>query len=696
MNAKGGSVKKYETQNIRNIALFGSKGVGKTTFVEAALFSSGATGRQGRIDEGNSIIDYDPIEISRKQSLSSKVTPLEWQQNKINLIDTPGYSDFIGDAVGAMTVTDVSVFFIDSVNGVEISQKRIYAMAKERNRPRVFIINKADNERSNISSAVASIKDKLEPTAALFQLPISEGTGFKGVVDLLNMKAYTTESNKMKEMDVPADMAASAKEARMGLMEAIAECDEALLEKYLEAGELGQEDLKKGMVKGIAEGKLSPIFICSAFANIGVDAFLTCVVNNFPSPLDMPAFKAKKADGSEVLLKADPKGPLCAHVFKITSDPGIGDVFFFRVYSGTVRAGEDVYNGTQSQIERMGHLIHMRGKERSEIDEAVAGDFAAVAKLKSTQIEDVFSTKNAVLSIDPIPFPKPVVAMAANPKTKKDQDKLGIGLSKLTELDPTFTYHVDKEFSETIVTAMGEIQIDVMMKRLKDRYGVEVELGKPHIAYRERITKKSEKQGKHKKQSGGHGQYGDCWLRLEPLPSGGGFQFVDAIVGGSIPGKYVPAVEKGVKEAMSRGSLAGYPVVDIKVTVYDGSYHDVDSSDMAFQIAGALAFRNAIVDAGVQLLEPIVDLEVYVPQENMGDISSDVSQRRGRVTGMDAGVLRAKVPMSELYQYSASLKSITSGAGTYSMHFSHYDVVPAHIAQKVVDEAKKAKEEVKA
>ncbi len=688
-------MKKYETGQIRNVALFGSKGCGKTSFVEAALFASGATGRMGRVDEGNSTLDYDPLEIDRKQSIFSKITPIEWQQNKINLIDTPGYSDFIGEAVGAMTVTDVCAFVIDGVNGAEIPMKRLYGMSKEMNRPRVFIINKADAERANVEEAISSVKEMLEGTAVQFHLPIGSGPSFKGIVDLVTMKAYVNESGKTKEVEVPADLAASAKTARTAVMDAIAECDEALLEKYLEAGELNESEMKSGMVKGISNATLCPIFIASGYNNIGVEAFLNTVVNDFPSPADMPPVKVKRQDGSETTLNATANGPLLARVFKITSDPGIGDVFFFRVYSGTVASGADVYNNNQSQVERMGHIMVVRGKDRIEVPEATAGDFAAVAKLKNTHISDVFTVKATPLSMEEIPFPKPVVPMAANPKTKKDQDKLGIGLSKLTEVDPTFTYHVDKEFSETIVTAMGEVQIDVMMKRLKDRYGVEVDLGKPHIPYRERITKVAQKQGKHKKQSGGHGQYGDCWLRLEPMKTGGGFEFADEIVGGSIPGKYVPAVEKGVREAMTKGALAGYPVVDIKVAVFDGSYHDVDSSDLAFQIAGALAFRAAMAEAGAQLLEPVVDLEVYVPQENMGDISSDISQRRGRVTGMDAGVLRAKVPMAELYQYSASLKSITSGAGTYSMHFSHYDVVPSHIAQKIIDEAKKLKEEEK-
>ncbi|MBN1283620.1 MAG: elongation factor G [Proteobacteria bacterium] len=682
-------MKKFETKSIRNLALVGSKGVGKTTFTEGVLFTAKATTRMGRVAEGNSIIDYDPLEVERQQTISSKVVPFEWKGVKINLIDTPGYADFVGEAVGAINVADVAVFLIDSVNGVEIQTTLLNEYVKRAGAAKAFFINKADAERADVDAAFESIKEKIDPSAVMMQMPIGAGPNFKGVVDLLRMQAYQDG----KAGEIPADLVAAAKEKRTALMEAVAESSEELLNKYLEVGELSEQELMSGIAKGVASGGLALVFLGSAHSGLALEAFLDTVAEDFPSPADMPPVKAKRKDGSEVELAADASGPLLARVFKTTSDPGIGDIFYFRVYSGGVKSGDDVYNSTESVSERMGHLLQMRGKDRTETDEAAAGDIAAVAKLKGTKINDIFSTKNDALFLEPIEFPTPVVPMAVIPKSKKDQDKLGIGLSKLTEIDPTFLYHIDKEFSETIVTAMGEVQIDVMIKRLKERYGVEVDLGKPHIPYRERITRKSEKQGKHKKQSGGHGQYGDCWLRLEPLSPGGGFEFVDAIVGGSIPGKYVPAVEKGVRESMQKGTLAGYPVVDLRVTVYDGSYHDVDSSDMSFQIAGSLAFKNAMAEAAPQLLEPIVDLEAYAPQEYMGDLSSDISQRRGRVSGMDSGVIRAKVPVAELYQYSAALKSITSGAGSYTMKFSHYEPIPAHIAQKVIEETKREREE---
>jgi len=673
-------VNRYQTSQIRNIALVGAKGVGKTSFLEAAMFTAKLTGRLGRVDEGNSILDYDPIEIERKQSVLSKAVALEWKSHKINLIDTPGYLDFLGEVIGGIYAADVVLILVDSVNGIEIPTKRLFSFVEKMGKPYAFFINKMSAERADVEKILSSIKE-ICSNAALFELPVGAGANFKGVVDLLDSKA-----------EIPAEVQGKVKQLKTALMEAIAESDEKLLEKYLEAGEISEDEMKSAVVKGIALGQIHPVFVGDAYNNIGFDTWLNSAINNLPSPAQMPQFKVCRTDKSELKLGADPAGPLAAHVFKTTSDPGIGDIFFFRVFSGTIKSGEDVYNSTKSTAERMGHLIVTRGKERIEVDEAVAGDIAAIAKLKVTTINDALCAKANALIFDAIEFPKPVVPMALKPKAKKDQDKLGVALSKLVSIDPTFTYHVDREFSETIITAMGEIQIDIMVKRLLDRYGVEVDLTRPHIPYREKITRKAEKQGKHKKQSGGHGQYGDCWLRLEPLPAGSEFEFADEIFGGSIPSKYVPAVEKGVREAMQKGTLAGYPVVDLKVTVFDGSYHEVDSSDIAFQLAAIMAFKGAMQEASPQLLEPIVDLEVYAPQDCMGDLSSDISSRRGRVSGMDAGIIKAKVPLVELYQYSAALKSITRGAGTYTMSFSHYEAVPSHISQRIIDEAKRERE----
>lgn len=685
-------MKKFETSAIRNVAIIGGKGVGKTSFVDAALFVSKTNTRLGKVDDGSSMVDYDPIEQERHQSITSKVFPLVWENTKINIIDTPGYGDFLGEVICGIGVADVVVIMVDAVNGVDVTARRLFKYVKEFNKPYVFVINKMDNERADAEKALKTIKDELESSASLFQMPVGHGPTFKGVVDLLEGKMYSGDSANFSITDIQADLAEEAKSKRSELIEAVAESSEALLEKYLESGEMAEEELKSGMVKGIASAQLSPVFLSSPFNSASMSAFLNAVVRHFPSPADMPKTKVTNAKGEEVILEANANGPLSALVFKVTSDPGIGDIFFFKVFSGTIVSGGDVYNVTTSCLERIGHLLVIRGKEREEVDAVCAGDIASVAKLKETYVNDSLGTKSDGFKVPKIEFPKPVVPLALIPKTKKDQDKLGIGLQKLTSIDPTFTMHIDQEFAETIVTGMGEVQIDVMVKRLKERFGVEVDLGKPHIPFREMITKKIEIQGKYKKQTGGHGQYGDCWLRLEPISNGTDFEFVDEIVGGSIPGKYVPAVEKGVREAKKKGVLAGYPVVNLRVAVYYGSYHTVDSSDLAFQIAASMAFKKGMEQAAPQLLEPIVDLEVYAPQDNMGDISSDISQRRGRVSGMDAGVIKAKVPMSELYNYSASLKSITSGAGTFTMSFSHYEAMPSHVAQRVIEESKKEKE----
>ena len=684
-------MKKYDTSNIRNLCVIGSKGVGKTTFLESALFTAKMTGRQGSVDQGNSSLDFYPLELERHQTLSSKLAPIEWNDTKINFLDTPGYADFWGDTVGAIAASDVALIVVESGTGVDVATRRLIKYANNFNRPTCFLINKMNSERADFDNAFNTIKEK-NSSAVLFQLPIGKGSEFKGIIDLVDMKAYSFVGEKVTAGDIPEDMKADVSAKRTELIETAAEADEVLLEKYLEGGEISEDELKCAIKKGVASRGLSPVFVAASDNASGTSLILDTIAKHFPSPSEM-LLKAKTIDGEEIELKSDANAPLIAQVFKVTSDPGIGEIFFFRVWSGTMKSGSDIFNTTNDSHERIGHLLVVRGKDREEVDVVTAGDIACVAKLKDTVICNTLSDKGNKIIFDDIKFPNPVVPLAMKPVTKKDQDKMGVALQKITAIDPTFKFHIDKEFSETIVTGMGELHIETMVKRLLDRYDVHVELGKPHIPYRETITSKAEKQGKHKKQSGGHGQYGDCWLRISPLPAGGGFEFENKVVGGSIPSKYIPAVEKGVKEALHKGVVAGYPVVDIKVTVYDGSYHDVDSSEAAFKIAGATAFRTAMHDAKPQLQEPIVNLEVYAPQECLGDISSDISSRRGRVSSMDAGVIKAKVPLSELYQYSASLKSITSGAGTYTIYFSHYEQIPAHLAQKVIDATKKEKEE---
>lgn len=691
-------MKVYETSKIRNIVLVGNKGVGKSSIIDNMLFVSGGNTRVGNVNDGSSMLDTDPYELKRKQTMLCKVMPVEWKDHKINVLDTPGYADFIGEALSALYVADIVVSVVDAATGVAIPTKRFYDLAVKAGKARAFIVNKTDGENSSFETAVKSIKEGLSNRAHAIQLPIGKGSGFKGVVDLLSMKAYEWAGGKAKEVEVPADMKDVASKARTDLIESVAESDEALMEKYLGGGELSEAEIKVGMLKAIVSGEFQPIMVSSALKGIGIDTILNSVVTWMPDPSLLKAPAAVKPGTEEkVEVAVDPKKPFTAYVFKSTSDPGIGDVFFFRVYSGTAAAGTDVQNVSKRTSERFGHIFIIKGKDRDEVASITAGDIGAVAKLKSVTLGDTLCDKAAHVEFCGVDYPEPMVSLSVTPKSKADQDKLGMGLSKFMALDPTFRMTLDKEFNETLISGVGESHLEVIIEKLKERFGIELEVGKPRIPYRETIRKTVKVSHKHKKQSGGKGQYGECYLEVNPLPSGKGFEFVDAITGGSIPGKYVPAVEKGVRDAMHKGALAGYPVVDVRVSVFDGSYHDVDSSDMAFQIAGSMAFKKAETEASPVLLEPIMNVEITVPSEYVGDVSSDISGRRGRVSGMDhqgnLGVVKAQVPLSELYKYSTTIRSMTSGAGSHSMSFSHYESVPSHISQKIIEESKKLKEE---
>lgn len=692
-------MKDYETDKIRNIALVGNKGVGKTSLLDCMIFHAGLNNRIGKVDDGTSFVDYDQMEIKRKQTITAKVIPIEWKNFKINVFDTPGYADFLGEAISAIAVSDIVIIVIDAEAGVEIPTKRLFNLAAELKKPMAFLINSMDAERANPDRCLSSIKEGLGTKAVFFEHPIGISAGFKGVVDLLQVKAYITEGGSPKEGPIPDDIKDTVSKLRTDIIEAVAENDETLLEKYLGGGEITEAELKAGLVKGMASGDIRPVFIASGAKDIGVVEFMDMVVRWLPSPqqVGIPCSPGSDKEGEIAVRKVDKAEPFSALVFKATSDPGIGDVFFFRVYSGVVTHGDDVYNVQKRTTERMGHLFVMRGSKREEVTRVYAGDIAAVAKLKSTSVCDSLALRNNPVSYDFIKFPEPMVSLAVQPKTKQDQDKLGGAFSKLMAIDPTFKMHMDTEFNETIISGLGEVHLEVMLERLNERFGIAIDVGKPRVPYRETIRKTVRVQGKYKKQSGGRGQYGDCWIEVSPLPPGKGFEFVDNIVGGAIPSRYIPAVEKGIRESMKKGVLAGYPVVDVKVSVYDGSYHEVDSSDLAFQIAGSMAFKKAEEEASPLLLEPIMNVEVTLPSEYMGDVSSDISSRRGRVVGVehigDVCIIKAQVPLAELYKYSTTIRSITSGAGSHSMSYSHYEQVPSHIAQKVIEEAKRAKEE---
>jgi len=687
-------MKVYETEKIRNVAFIGNKGVGKTSILDALLFSTGANTRIGKVADGSSMADYDSAEIKRRQTIITKIIPCEWRGYKVNVLDTPGYADFVGEVIAALSVTDITCVVIDGITGIDIPTRRMTNFANKTKKPMAFFINKCDSDRTDIDKVLENIREHLSPKAVLIQAPIGSGPSFKGVVDVLNMKAFVSENGKAKEVEVPADAQAKAKEYRTAILDAVAENDETLMEKYLGGAELTADELKNGFVKGVTDGNIVPVFIGSGSNGVGSEAFLQMLADWFPSPKSLPAIKTKSDSGQEETRGIS--DPLSAFVFKATSDPGIGDICFFRVWSGSIASGEDVYNSTKRTSERVGHLFVMRGRLREEVEKVFAGDIACVAKLKVTGICDTLTSKAKAVIFDAIKFPEPMVSLAVFPKSKADSDKIGGGFSRLMAVDPTFKMKIDHEFNETIVSGIGEIHLELMLERLRERYGVEVDVGKPRIPYRETVKKAVKVQGKYKKQSGGRGQYGDCWIELSPLPAGSGFEFTNSIFGGSVPSKYVPAIEKGVRDTMQKGMLSGCPVVDIKVDVYDGSYHDVDSSDMAFQIAGSMAFKLAEEQANPVLLEPIMHVEVTVPQNFMGDITSDISSRRGRVAGMDSQgdvvIVKAQVPLAELYKYSTSLRSMTAGAASHTMSFSHYEQIPAHIAQKVVDEHKKSKE----
>lgn len=688
-------MKVYKTENIRNVCLIGDKGVGKTSFTEAMLFSAKLTTRLGKVDEGNTVADYDQMEIDRKQTLLAKPVAIEWQDKKINLIDTPGYADFIGEAVSSMWVADSACLMLDTVRHVTISASKFFETTTQMKKPLCFFINRLDSSRSEYKETLKQVQELTGNHAVLFSLPCGEGDSFKGVVDLLEMKAYTAKDGKVEEMPIPDDVKEEAQNAHTQLLESAAETNEELMNKYLESGELSHAELTKALVSGFVQRDFFPVFVGSASQNIGMKNFMDAVVHVFPSPADVLTPNCKHQD-DEKELRQDSNGPVATQIFKITADPGLGEIFYLKVFSGKLESGLDLFNSTKNSSDRMGHLFVMRAKERLEVSEVYAGDIVSTARLKSVSIHDTLCDKKDPVLFDNIPYPQPSLSFALLVKSRQEQDKLGAGISKLMATDPTFTMRIDKEFSETIISGMGDQHIDVIVERLNQRYGVKPELGKPHIAFRETITKKGEGQGKYKKQTGGHGQYGDCWLRLEPLPRGTGFEFENKIVGGVIPGKFIPSVEKGVREAMTKGIMAGYPVQDFKVTLFDGSYHDVDSSDLAFQMAASMGFRKIMESCGAQLLEPVMNVEVVVPSEFVGDVTNDMSSRRGRIQTMEhqgnVDIIKAQAPEAELYKYSTSLRSMTSGAGSYTMSYSHYEPVPPHMVAKIVEETQKEKE----
>jgi len=689
-------MRKYGPENLRNVALIAHGGTGKTSLLEALLYVSGTIDRLGSVQAGNTASDSEPDEIERQVSLSCSLLPLEWKGNKINLFDCPGYPDFLGEVIFGLQVADAVIALIDGAEGVGIQTERYWQMARDRGLPGALVINKMDKENANFARQVAGASSRLGCRAVATHIPIMNP--FRGVVDLLSGKAYCSENGKESEGEPPAEMAAEISSWRERLVEEAAEGDDALTEKYLEEGALSEDEIRRGLCARIQKGEVVPALPAAATKVIGASALLDCLLSWLPSPALHPTMKAKEArTEAEVTLRPQVEGPLAAFVFKTTADPFTGRLTAFRVFSGSLHSDSQVYNPVRRAKERIGQIFVPKGKSQEAASVITAGDCGVVAKLRETLTGDTLAEESNPLILPAPEIPEPVFSLAVAPLTKGDEDKVGAALSRLREEDPTLRFSVDHDTRETILSGMGDIHLEVNIARLKRKFGVEVRTGAPKVAYRETVRGTARAQGKYKKQTGGRGQYGDVWLEIEPLERGAGFEFVDRVVGGVVPKNYIPSVEKGVREALERGVVAGCPVTDLRVTLCDGSFHPVDSSDIAFKIAGSMGFQSAAKEAGLVLLEPIMSVEIVVPEENMGEIMGHLNGKRGRIQGMEPidhqQLIRASVPLAEMLSYSSELRSMTAGRGSYSMKFSHHEEVPAHIAQGIIEKAKAKQEE---
>ncbi|GAB4228895.1 MAG: elongation factor G [Deltaproteobacteria bacterium] len=685
-----------EIHQIRNVGIIAHGGAGKTTLAEAMLYNAKATERMGRVDDGSSNFDYDPEEIRRKITITTSFHHYSWDKVEVTLADTPGYINFEADTRACLRVLDGAVLVVNAVSGVEVQTEKMWGLARAAGVPVVSFISKMDRERADYANAVAEIADVLKVPAVPVQIPIGREAEFRGVVDLFRMKAlvYKGDTGEYELREIPPELAAEAERAREKLVESCAESDDALIEKYLEGTALTDEEIRAGFRSGVRAMRFLPVLCGSPLRNVAIQPLLDLVNFALPDPSfrgEVEGTDPKKKSAAKRRIAAD--APFSAQVFKTLADPYAGKLSIFKVFSGTLTPDMSPLNPNRDATERIGQILKLEGKKQKAVGSASAGEIVAVAKFKETSTGDTLCDPKQPIVYDRPDAVEPVISFAVRPKTRNDEDKLGSSLARMIEEDPTLRFRKDPQTNEFILAGMGETHLEVAVEKLKRVYGVEVELRTPKIAYLETIKGKAEAQGKHKKQTGGRGQYGDCWIRIEPQPRGKGFEYVDGIVGGVIPRQYIPAVEKGIVERMARGVIAGYPVVDVKATVFDGSYHNVDSSEMAFKIAGSLAFKKAALAAKPVLLEPITEMEVVVPEENVGDIIGDLNGRRGRVLGVDAigrsQVVKCQVPLAEVLRYSSDLRSITSGRGQFTMKVSHYEEIPAAIAEKVIAEAKK-------
>jgi elongation factor G len=690
-------MKVYDTKEIRNVGIVGHGDVGKTSLVAAMLFNAGATQRLGRVDDGTTVTDYDEEEISRKITIHSAMAHCEWNGVKVNLLDTPGYAAFILDAKAALRVCDAVVVMVDAVNGPEVQTEKAWSFADEFNLPRIIVINKMDRDRADFQSAVERVVESFGREAAPIQIPIGSEHGFRGVVDLIKMRAYSYEpdgSGKVTEGEIPNDLKEAAQSYREKIVDIVAEGSEALMEKYFAEGTLSDEDLIPGVQSAIRERRFYPILLASGTHNIGIQPLLNSIVDLAPAPDELGSTAGHPDVGSDEWIERQVSNdqPFSALVFKTVADPFAGRITVFKIYSGSVKSDATVYNVTKNTQERLGPLHVMQGKSLEKIPEARAGDIVAVTKLKETTTGDTFCEKAALIAYEPVHFPTPAISFAIEPKSRNDEDKLSQAIHKMLEEDLALRFDRDAQTKEFLLAGSGQTHIEVAVNRLKKRYGVEVELHPPKVAYLETFKGRVEIVGRHKKQTGGRGQFGEATCVFEPMPRGSGFEFIDKIFGGAIPQQWRPAVEKGVKDAAARGAMAGYPMIDFKVELIDGKYHSVDSDDLSFQLAGRKAFRTAMEKVKPVLLEPVMNVEITAPQESSGDILGDINSRRGRVQGMDTKgnqtVVKAQVPLAEMLSYQSTLNSITGARGSYTMDLDHYDEVPAQIAQKIVAKAR--------
>jgi elongation factor G len=680
----------YKVDKIRNLVLVGHSSSGKTTLTEALLFNTGATTRLGKVEDSTTVSDFDPEEQRRKISISTSIVPCEWNGYKINILDTPGYVDFVGEVKAAQRVADCAVVIVDAVSGIEVGTELVWQYCDEAKLPRVIFINKMDRENANFDRVLDQLRDRFGKCVVAMQLPVGREANFKGEVNVISRKAFLGS----EEGDVPADLKTAVEERRTQLVEIAAESDDQLIEKYLGGEELTDEEIRLGLDAGIRTGALVPVLCGAAAQNIGVGYLLKFFADYSPSPLDVPPAEAENpVTGVLEKIKANDAGSLATFVFKTLADPYVGKLTCFRVYSGVMTSDSRVQNARTGSEERLGQLYVLRGKEQLPIKHINAGDIGAVAKLQDTQTNDTLCDKGHPVLLPRISYPNPVYSVALTPKTKTDLDKMSSALARLVDEDPTLRVYREPDTSESIMAGMGDSHVDVAVRRLKQKFGVELLTSVPKVPYKETITKTVEVQGRHKKQTGGRGQFGDTWIRFEPLPRGTGFEFAEEVFGGSVPHQYIPAVEKGMREIIQKGVLAGFPATDFRAVLYDGSYHAVDSSEMAFKLAAHKAFKAGFPQANPVLIEPVMNVEITVPENFMGDVIGDLNTKRARVLGMDqrtgSAIVTAQAPLAEIERYATDLRSMTQGRGYFRMDFSHYDVVPSHIAQQIIEKARK-------